>query len=113
MNNFSLEERARYAPESISHDELIDLLAELDAWRAMSDSESPEEVAKRVDALEEQAGQCNDEDHSNFDDYKEFFDDCVRTLEDAAGNWPCAEPWDMNLRSVILEAIEKGANQED
>jgi hypothetical protein len=59
-------------------------------------------MAKALEELE--ANQCPRE-HKQFDDYKEFFDDCV----DALGSyWPCAEPWDNNLRAVILEAIAAG-----
>lgn len=111
MTNYTLAERIQYAPESFSSDELIDLLGELDAWRDMSDSESPEDVSSRINALEEQAGKCNDSDHSNFDDYKEFFDDCVRTVEDVGGRWPCAEPYDLNLRVYICDAITRGLEE--
>lgn len=34
MSNLTLEERARYAPESFTHDELIDLMGELQGLRS-------------------------------------------------------------------------------
>lgn len=109
MENLNIFERAKYG--HASPDEILDALAELIAWREMAenvslDYDSPEDIGQYVSDLEEQAGGCNNEDHAQFDDYKEFFDDCIYALPK---DWPCAEPWDLNLRAVITEAIEKGA----
>lgn len=113
MENFNIFERARYG--HVTRDEILDALAELIAWREMADSveghvDGPEEFGVYISDLEDKAGICNNEDHSNFDDYKEFFDDCVGMLPKA---WPRAEPWDLNLRAVITEAIEKGSCDEN
>jgi len=110
MTNLNIYERLNYG-QPVSHDELLEALAELIAWREMAEAssapgfyESPEDFGRYVSGLEEQACECNNEEHANFDDYKEFFDDCVYALPK---HWPCAEPWDMDLRSVITEIIEK------
>lgn len=113
QTNFSLVERVRGNGPAISQDELLDLLAELDAWRgAASDYhvESPEECAALVAELD--ANQKNP-DHADYDDLKEFFNDCVGALEDESGRWPCAEAYDLNLRQVICEAIRNGAGREE
>jgi hypothetical protein len=110
----NVEEIARYQPELITPDLLIDLMAELQAWRDIGEqsnsAETPEEALWYIQDLEEKAGQCNNEHHSNFDDYKSFFDDCVGSLNK---HWPCAEPWDTNLTQVICDAITRGDVEEE
>jgi hypothetical protein len=109
----NVEEIARYQPELITPDLLIDLMAELQAYRVLIEdtpTESPEGLAAYLSDLEEKAGQCNNEDHSNFDDYKLFFGYCVDSLNK---HWPCAEPWDTNLTRVICDAIARGDSKEE
>ena len=108
----NMEEAARYNPALLTQDVLIDLMSELQAYRDIAENarlDSPEELAAYVDELETKSGQCNDEDHSNFDDYKAFFDDAVSTIENAGGRWPCAEPCDTTLTAYLLQCIERGA----
>lgn len=114
MANFSLAERMQYNPESFSQDELIELMAELDAWRNIiheinGNIDNPEDMNKYVQELEEQSCQCNNEEHGDYDDLKEFFLDCVQALNQ---HWPCPDAYDMNLREVITNAITKGDNEE-
>jgi hypothetical protein len=113
MENLNIYERLNYG-QPVSQDEMLEALAELIAWREMvqnvsRDIDTPEDFGRYVSDLEDQAGGCNNEDHARFDDYKEFFDDCIYALPK---DWPCAEPWDMNLRSVITEAIENGSSDD-
>ena len=114
MTNHSLSERAKYNPQSFSQEELIDLMVELDAWRNIindigGDLDTPEEMSQYINELEDQSCQCNNEEHSDYDDLKEFFSDCVNSLN---AHWPCPEAYDMNLREVITQAIIKGEEQE-
>ena len=101
-----LDERFRYAPHTLTEREIYDALKELQAWRDMAwetlRDDDPECVAKAIEELE--ANQENP-DHANYDDLKSFFDDCVEALNK---RWPAAEPWDMNLRDVIVSAISRG-----
>jgi len=110
----NVEEIARYQPEIITPDLLVDLMAELQAWRTIGEqscsAETPEYLQDYVKEMEEKACGCNNEDHSNFDDYKLFFDDCVNSLNK---HWPCAEPWDTNLTQVICDAIARGDSEEE
>ena len=111
--NFSLVERVQGHGPAIGQDELLGLLAELDAWReAVSEYhvESPEECTALVIELD---GNQENPDHADYDDLKEFFDDCVQALEDESGRWPCAEAYDLNLRQVICDAIRRGAECEE
>jgi len=73
MTNFSLAERMLYAPETFSNDELIDLLGELDAWRAMSDSDSPEAFSKSLESNHEQHNEI-ERDLCNWRDAASDFD---------------------------------------
>lgn len=73
MTNFSLAERMQYAPESFSNEELIGLLGELDAWRAMADSDSPEAFSKALQ--EERDGNLSiEKDRDNWCDAASDFD---------------------------------------
>lgn len=110
----SLEEIAQYSPEKLTRDNIADLLAELDAWRAMAAAvdryaETPEEIAEYIAGLEETAGGCNNADHSEFPDLKEYFEDTVNAMCEISGAWPCASAYDQNLRSAVIECIERGA----
>jgi len=73
MTNYTLAERMQYAPELFSNEELIGLLGELDAWRAMVDSDSPEAFSKSLGADHKQHNEierelCNWRDAaSDFD----------------------------------------------
>ena len=84
-------------------------MAELDAWRSIAtdtvSAETPEYLKEALDEMNEQVAGCNLDDHSNFDDYKSFFEDCVSSLDK---HWPDAEPWDQNLCQVIYSAIARG-----
>ena len=111
MTNLNIYERANYG--HASREEILDALAELVAWREMAqnvslDISSPEEFERYVSDLEEQAGECNNEEHARFDDYKEFFDECVYALPKY---WPCADPWDLNLRNAICEIISNSGDE--
>ena len=70
MTNFNLVERAKGHGPAIEQGELLDLLAELDAWRGIGDT--PEELAERP--------LCMDEDHADYDDLERFFRDCETIL---------------------------------
>ena len=112
--NKSLSEIAQYSPEKLTRDNIADLLAELDAWRAMAAAvdryaETPEEIAEYIAGLEETAGGCNNADHSEFPDLKEYFEDTVNAMCEISGAWPCASAYDQNLRSAVIECIERGA----
>jgi len=120
QTNFSLVERAQGHGPWIERDELLDLLAELDAWRdtfagarntrQIECVDTPEELSAYIEELE--SNQENP-DHADYDNLKEFFDDCVQALEDEGGHWPCAEAYDLNLRQVICDAIRNGAECEE
>ena len=100
-----LDERFRYAPHTLTEREIHDALKELEDWRATAEMyrcDDSEELGAYIDSLE--SNQENP-DHANYDDLKSFFDDCVEALNK---RWPAAEPWDMNLRDVILSAISRG-----
>ena len=101
----TIAERFQYAPHTLTETEIHDALKELEDWRAAAEEwrcDDAEELAAYVDSLE--SNQENP-DHAQFDDYKSFFDDCVEALNK---HWSAAEPWDMNLRDVILSAITRG-----
>ena len=103
--NTTLDERFRYAPHTLTEQEIYDALKELKDWRALADAHGcdyPDEFEKYFEELE--ANQENP-DHANYDDLKSFFDDCVEALN---AHWPRAEPYDDNLRSVIVSAITRG-----
>lgn len=105
VTNLTLIERAKYCPESFTSDELEDLLFELTEWRDFAYTraiESPKEAENLISELEE--NQANP-DHADYDDLKEFFNDCVNSLN---GNYPCAEAYDLTLRQVICDAISRG-----
>jgi hypothetical protein len=104
-SNLNLSERATYALSSFGAEELAELLAELDAYREIN--ESPEELAAMIEELE--SNQANP-DHADYDDLKEFFADCVSSLNK---DWPCAEAYDQDLRQVICAAITKGDTEEE
>lgn len=112
--NKSLEETARYSPEKFDYETLVGLMAELDAWRDMAAAvdgyaETPEEIAAAIAGLEETAGGCNNADHSEFPDLKEYFEDTVNAMCEISGAWPCVSAYDQNLRSAVIECIERGA----
>lgn len=113
--NSDLEELAKYSPGKITPEILVDLMAELNAWRRIGDAcncsviETPEDMENYIEGLEEQAGQCNLADHADYDDLKEYFDDTVRAMTDIGGSWPCAAAYDQNLRAAVIECIERGA----
>jgi len=114
FDGVDLEELAKYSPEKITADIMVDLMAELHAWRNVVNwrtSETPEELEAYISDLEELSSQCNNKKHTNFDDYKLFFDDCVSTLEDIGGRCPCAEPYDNALKNYVLECITAGAEK--
>ena len=100
--NFSLVERVRGHGHAIEQDELLDLLAELDAWRgAVSEYhvDSPEECAALVAELD--ANQKNP-DHADYDDLKEFFDDCA-DLIGHCNPWQCTAD---NAKAMLEELHE-------
>ena len=104
-HNYSLEELARYTPEAITQDTLIDLMAELDAYRKVLEDRhcyDPEELASYIEELE--SNQENP-DHADYYELKSFFEDCVDSLN---AHWPRANAYDQKLRKVIMEAISKG-----
>ena len=105
----SLSERFKYA--TVPHEDVGEALEELEAWREMASEietpewlDTPEEVAAHIEKLAEV-----DEKPSDYDELKSFFEDCVDSLNK---HWPCAEPYDQNLRQVIMEAISRGDVEE-
>lgn len=112
----NLAELAVYFPERITPEILADLLAELQTYRNICEDvnhgncETPEELAKYIEEIEELSAGCNNEDHKQFDDYKTFFDDCVSSLN---AHLPCAAVYDTNLTQVIFDAISKGDVDEE
>ncbi len=71
MENYTLTERARYFPETFNREELVDLMEELELWRA-NDYGTPEECAAMVNDLEAmvndlEAGQVSDEQKYDAD----------------------------------------------
>lgn len=113
-SNATLAERL-HAGETIPVDVLIDALEGWEAIKATLDSHGlSTDDASRLDAeldeLENAGERCNDSDHCDYDDLKEFFEDCVNSLN---VRWPAAEAYDLNLRQVITEAITRGDTVED
>lgn len=101
-----IDEKFRYAPHMLTEREIYDALKELEDWRAMATNVARcDDAAELKDYIEELEGNQENEDHANYDDLKSFFDDCVEALN---ARWPAAEPYDMNLRDVILSAISRG-----
>ena len=106
-----LDEKFRYAPHMLTEREICDALQELEAWRKMAaDVGRCDDAAELKGYIEELEGNQENEDHANYDDLKSFFDDCVEALNK---RWPCAEPYDMNLRDVILSAISRGDMEDE
>ena len=102
--NFAAED-FKYFRQTITDRDIYDALKDLEAWEAAACSgnesiETPEELIARISKLEAVAEKPKDYDH-----LKSFFDDCVEALNK---RWPAAEPWDMNLRNVIVNAISRG-----
>jgi hypothetical protein len=113
-SNATLSERLRYG-ETISHKELADALELFEATLATLNNinlttDNPVVLANELEALQDASCACNDEEHSNYSDLNEFFDDCVFALN---SNWPAAEAYDLNLRQVITEAIARGDVKEE
>ena len=112
-SNATLSERLRYG-ETISREELADALELFEATLAALDNinlttDNPVMLADELEALQDDSCACNDEEHSDYSDLKEFFDDCVNALN---AHWPAAEAYDLNLRAVITEAIARGDVEE-
>ena len=108
-SNATLSERLRYG-EVISREQLADALELFEATlTALSDTnlttDNPIVLSNELEALQDASCACNDEEHSDYSDLKEFFDDCVNALN---SHWPAAEAYDLNLRAVITEAITRG-----
>jgi|WetSurMetagenome_2_1015567.scaffolds.fasta_scaffold678819_2 hypothetical protein len=104
MENFTLVELATYHPHLLTHDKMIDLLAELDAWRELDDT--PASVAARLSDAEDKVHDC-ERDHSDYDALKSFFDDVVSTMEEF-GVCPGVEPSSVWFREAVMEYITKG-----
>ena len=110
MQNLSLLEKLTYHPilfgDPATQEKILDALAKLQAFEGLD--EEPEDLASRVEDLEEKSTECNDGHHCHFDDYKAFFEDVMRTIEDYEGYWPCAEPWQSEVLMRVREIIEAG-----
>ena len=52
-SNMTLTERATYAPESFTSNELVDLIAELEAWREFAYKYSLDDATQAVAMVEE------------------------------------------------------------
>jgi hypothetical protein len=112
-SNATLSERLHYG-EAISREQLADALELFEATLAALDganltTDNPVMLADELEALQEASCACNDEEHSDYSDLKEFFDECVDALN---AHWPAAEAYDLNLRAVIIEAIARGDVEE-
>lgn len=108
-SNATLSERIRYG-DIISREELADVLELFEATLATLDNinlttDNPVVLKNELEALQEASCACNDDGHSDYSDLKEFFNDCVFALN---AHWSAAEAYDLNLRSVITEAIARG-----
>jgi len=113
-SNATLSERLRYG-ETISREELADALELFEATLAALDdanltTDNTLMLSNELEALQNASCACNDEEHSNYSDLKEFFNDCVNALN---AYWPAAEAYDPHLRAVITEAITRGDVKED
>lgn len=93
-----LIERARYAPETIDNQELIEALEDLAKYRDIGGCDYPEGLAEEYAELEDR-----EEKPKDYDDYKSFFDDVVSSMEDYCGRWPCASPSDQNLLQAVCD----------
>jgi len=61
VTNFSLVERAKGHGPAISHDELLDLLTELDDWRAAADTcgiDCPQALQPAIESLQAELEQA-------------------------------------------------------
>ena len=99
-----LLERFDYDRANLLDQEIHDALVELAAWRDLADDmgcDTPQEMEDHIDNLQDH--QCKN--HEDYGDLKEFFDDCVSSLN---AHWPAAEVYDQNLRAVIMNAITRG-----
>ena len=108
QTNFSLVERVQGHGPAIGQDELLDLLAELDAWRAIAEShqhsivgDTPEEILAGIVELE-QRPLCVDEDHANYELLDRFYRDC-QDLIGYANAWASDEE---NIKYMIEELHE-------
>lgn len=110
-----LEERIKYARHLVSDDEI---LARLDNATACLDAINDSDLNTSVDldddaasittTVNEALAACiSDAMHDGGrNPYKEFFEDCVRAMEDRGeGNWPGAEVSDPALRAAIIDLI--------
>jgi hypothetical protein len=105
-----LSERIQYDFANVSQDELHDAALDLEAWQDISpdnlyDEVTPETLKDYVAQLEQAACGCNIEEHEAFEDYRHFFNDCLETIEEYRGRFPCAGPRD--VLPLIQEAVEK------
>ena len=116
--NASLSERLKYAPDTVDLDDVANTLERYEALlEVVNDSDlnttielddDLQDVAKDIkQALNVMTRQAVESMVDN--PYKDFFDDCVGALN---AHWPCAEVTDQTLRSVILDAIAKGDNDD-
>ena len=111
--NLTLVERAKYFPDTLDRETLIDALVELEAWRnaiyKQTSCDTPEEACDYMESLEQ--NQANP-DYADRPDLKEFFDDIVSHWEDtlANGPWSCPEAYDQNLRSAIMDDMTRGSD---
>ena len=53
--NATLEERLKYAPDEVTHDEIAKMLDELAAWKELSSDEfdGPDDIKARLEELED------------------------------------------------------------
>ncbi len=83
-----LLERFDYDRANLLDQEIHDALVELAAWRDLADDmgfDTPQEMEDHIDNLQDH--QCKN--HEDYGDLKEFFDDCVSSLNE---HWPSCLP---------------------
>ena len=101
--NFDLVERARGNGPAISQDELLDLLAELDAWRTSGDRcgiEDPNAMMESIRDLEARP-LCLDDVHADYETLDRFFRDCEYLIGHAS-IWSTRE---YNAKRMVEELL--------
>lgn len=87
MYSATISEKFHYTPGMLSEEDIYDALQELEAWREVSECETPDQFVEWIVS------------------YTDFFSRCVGALNK---RWPGASPRDERLVDVILTAIAIG-----
>lgn len=106
LTNLTLAERAKYAFDSFTSEELELLMLELEGFRSLASDNGCDDEDELESVIKELESNQANPDHADYDDLNEFFWDCVNSLN---RTWHCAEAYDIDLRNAICDAIARGS----